>query len=136
MRKSLLAFSFLVPSLLGAQTDTTGLAADSQPTVVMQYTFTSPKEFTRVMLQAGQKYSAELSNAGARLELRPILSGVQQPRVQRALSGSSASKGSYWDITPFADAEYEVCCLGTQQGHSTEFTLTRQPAPPAKEPHE
>lgn len=136
MRMSPLLFSFFVPALLAAQSDTSGVAVDSQPAVVVQYTFTSPKEFTRVMLQAGQQYAAEVSSAGARLEVRPLLSGVQQPRIQSALAGSSASKGSYWIITPFADAEYEIRCLGIHQGHSTELTVTRRPPAPAKEPHE
>lgn len=136
MYKTLLAVSLFLPAALAAQTDSTAAPADSQPAVVLQYSFSSPKEFTRVMLQAGQQYAAEVNNPGVRLEIRPLVSGVQQPRIQPALSGSSASRGSSWIITAFADAEYEVRCIGVQQGRTAELTITRRPAAPGKEPHE
>ncbi|MDH4130576.1 MAG: hypothetical protein OEW17_05140 [Gemmatimonadota bacterium] len=97
-------------ALLGAP-----LAAQDAPsaekatdTLLASQSFTTRGEFIRVVLRGGDTYRVELGDrtqtqvAPGLVELRPLQSGVQRPRVRKSMSGDS------YEIEVFVTAEYEL----------------------------
>jgi hypothetical protein len=86
----------------------TPLAAQATDTLLVSHTFTTRAEFVRVVLRGGDTYRVELGDrsqtqaAAFTVELRPVQSGVQRPRVRKAMSGDS------YEIEVFVTAEYQL----------------------------
>ena len=108
MRVSSMIVTALV--LMGAS-----LAAQDAPsaekasdTLLVSQTFTTRAEFIRLVLRGGDTYRVELGDrtqtqvAPGAVELRPVQSGVQRPRVRKSMSGDS------YEIEVFVTAEYEL----------------------------
>lgn len=97
-------------ALLGAPLAAQEVPAADQAsdTLLISHTFTTRGEFARVVLRGGDTYRAELGDrsqtqaAPFTVELRPIQSGVQRPRVRKAMSGDS------YEIEVFVTAEYQL----------------------------
>jgi hypothetical protein len=83
---------------------------------VLNHTFNTTGEFTRVFLASGSTYEAELDGGGIRLQVRPIDNSIPQPRVRERLSGTSAGGSSVFTIEPQADAEYEFRVIAGNPG--------------------
>jgi hypothetical protein len=83
-------------------------AAQASDTLLISQTFTTKAEFIRVVLRGGDTYRVELGDrsqtqaAPGLVELRPLQSGVQRPRVRKSMSGDS------YEIEVFVTAEYEL----------------------------
>ncbi|TFG51200.1 MAG: hypothetical protein E4H38_02125 [Gemmatimonadales bacterium] len=83
-------------------------AAQASDTLLVSHTFTTRGEFVRIMLRGGDTYRAELGDraqtqaAPSTVELRPIQSGIQRPRVRKSMSGDS------YEIEVFVTAEYQL----------------------------
>ena len=83
-------------------------APEARDTLLVSHTFTTKGEFVRIMLRGGDTYRAELGDraqtqaAPFTVELRPIQSGVQRPRVRKSMSGDS------YEIEVFVTAEYQL----------------------------
>ena len=83
-------------------------SAEAIDTTLVSHTFTTRGEFVRIMLRGGDTYRAELGDraqtqaAPFTVELRPIQSGVQRPRVRKSMSGDS------YEIEVFVTAEYQL----------------------------
>ena len=83
-------------------------AEKAADTLLISQTFTTKAEFVRVVLRGGDTYRVELGDpaqtqaATSLVELRPVQSGVQRPRVRKSMSGDS------YEIEVFVTAEYEL----------------------------
>jgi hypothetical protein len=97
-------------ALLGAP-----LAAQDAPpaekaadTLLVSQTFTTKAEFVRLVLRGGDTYRVELGDraqtqtAPGLVELRPVQSGVQRPRIRASMSGDS------YEVEVFVTGEYEL----------------------------
>jgi hypothetical protein len=83
-------------------------AQEARDSLLFSQTFTTSAEFMRVVLRGGDTYRVELGDRGETrlapglVEFRPVMSGVQKPRIRLSMSGDS------YEIEVFATAEYEV----------------------------
>jgi hypothetical protein len=76
--------------------------------LVLDHNYTGPEEYTRVFLEAGQVYRAELSTADVTLSIRTPGGRTHPPRVYPIRERESASEASTYELYPDADAEYEI----------------------------
>jgi hypothetical protein len=103
-RLTIVALGILASSV-HAQTDTA-----PKPARVLVHTFTSPsREFVRVRLVSAESYRVQVNRAQVRLEVRPVSSGVQPPRVREIFAGE---KLVVFLLEPKVSAEYELRVLG------------------------
>jgi hypothetical protein len=81
-----------------------------KPARVLSHTFTTPsREFVRVRLLSDESYRVQISRSQARLEVRPVSSGVQTPVVRRIFNGD---KLVVFILHPRVTADYEIRILG------------------------
>ena len=121
MPSTLIATLALLGAPLAAQeAPTAGQASD---TLLISHTFTTRGEFVRIILRGGDTYRAELGDrsqtqaAPFTIELRPIQSGVQRPRVRKAMSGDS------YEIEVFVTAEYQLSASNPIAGRAAMVKL-------------
>lgn len=98
----------LAGALLGLPLTVRQAPAQASDTLLVSQSFTTRGEFIRLMLRGGDVYRVELGDptqtrlAPGLVELRPVQSGVQRPRIRTSMAGDS------YEIEVFATAEYEV----------------------------
>jgi hypothetical protein len=90
---------------------------DSAPrdTLILAHEFTSPTEFVRVTLDAGQVYRVELTD-GAAIQVRTLLPGEQNPIVARTESFPRASRTTVFELLPSRTTVYEIRVGGIGRG--------------------
>jgi hypothetical protein len=125
------AMAATIPGAARAQ-DTTTHAQDTtalgrrQAALQIDYTFTIPVgEPMRIYLAKGVRYRAEVQGTGFQLQLRPMLSSVQAPRIDPILDNraGSASGEALYTIIPRADAEYQFITSGGQAGYAVKLRV-------------
>jgi hypothetical protein len=121
------AFAALfLTSALSAQSESDTAARDSMDVLVLDHDFTGPNQFTRVFLQNGQVYRAELSSPDVTLQLRALVRTAQIPRIYPFLPHDTPSGTSIVEVYPALDAEYEVRSVGRSgSGAVTRMRLYR-----------
>lgn len=86
--------------------------ADTSDVLVLDHVFSALGEYTRVFLQSGQVYRAELSSPDMTLQIRALEGRVvrptQLPRIYPFVSSDTPSGTSIVEIYPEVDAEYEI----------------------------
>ena len=121
----LLVAGLAAPSQAQA-TDTTRGSADSADVLVLDHDFSAEGEFTRVFLQDGQVYRAELSSPDVVLGIVGVVRTTPIPRVYPFLPTDTPSGTSIVEIHPQADADYEIRSIGrTGSAVSTRLRLYR-----------
>jgi len=79
----------------------------ARDTLILAHEFTAATEFARVELAAGQVYRVEVTD-GAVLQVRALLSGVQNPVVGKSEAFPRASRTVAFELAPSVSAVYEI----------------------------
>lgn len=121
----------LALSLAGCSSGQPGADTEPAPTggTILTHTFSTARgEFVRVFLASGTTYEAELDGGGIQLQVRPVDTSVQSPRVEEKFPGASAGGSSLFTVQPRADGEYEFRTLRGDPGRP--LTLRIRIVPP------
>jgi hypothetical protein len=97
----------LAIALLAALTVGPDSTTRARDTLILAHEFTAATEFARVELAAGQVYRVEVTD-GAVLQVRALLSGVQNPVVGKSEAFPRASRTVAFELAPSASAVYEI----------------------------
>jgi hypothetical protein len=109
----LVAFALSAPVVASAQDSTQVRGHEVE--LLTDHTFNAAYgEPVRLFLVKGTTYRAEVHGRGLRLQLKPLHSTTQAPRLETVLPnrGESASGESLYTITPHADGEYAFTTVG------------------------
>lgn len=104
----------------------TAAAESPEPLVGHTFSLTAHERIT-VKLSKGESYRIELDGPGIRLELRPAQPGMQQPRIQKLLSGTGVAGTTLSLVRPLATGDYFLETAGGDPGRPVRVTLTLEP---------
>jgi len=102
----------LFPIALTLTVALAGPAQSPSDSLILTQEFNSRFEFARVELAAGKVYRVEIRGAH-QIEIVPIESGTQNPRIFRQLGAEAASHTIEISIEPLVSGVYQIHVLPT-----------------------
>ena len=134
-----MSYRFAIAPLALAGVLVLGRNAGAQDSVatkpLIDHTFTIPVgERVVVFLAKNSRYRAEIDRSATRLQIRVLNGKALPPRIEEFLPGTSAAGSSYYTITPFGDAQYEIRTIGGDPARPIKLRLYLvKPEKPAKD---